>query len=180
MDQHFATRKCHFLGSLGRRVQLGRAAALYCRVSTADQTLCPPGTRPTRLRQEGSLQNRGGLEGNRPRAKAGGDGHPASIPCFAFMGSTKSRRRVEVAGCGFTSWNLEAQYNPIGNAIADEIKKICSLLVAVLDLKYSGPNAPVFLAHLLVRGRFCLVPGRIHLFVWDRTRCKAALKHVEK
>ena len=38
MDQHFATRKCHFLGSLGRRVQLGRAAALYCRVSTADQT----------------------------------------------------------------------------------------------------------------------------------------------
>ena len=32
-----------FLGSLGQRVQLGRAAALYCRVSTADQTLFPPG-----------------------------------------------------------------------------------------------------------------------------------------
>ena len=33
---------CHtkmpFLGSLGRRVQLAHAAALYCRVSTADQT----------------------------------------------------------------------------------------------------------------------------------------------
>ena len=27
-----------FLGSLGQRVQLGQAAALYCRVSTADQT----------------------------------------------------------------------------------------------------------------------------------------------
>src|ERR1700736_2677999 len=38
MDQHFATRKCPFLGSLGRRVQWGQAAALYCRVSTADQT----------------------------------------------------------------------------------------------------------------------------------------------
>jgi DNA invertase Pin-like site-specific DNA recombinase len=38
MDQHFATRKCHFLGSLGRRVQLGQAAPLYCRISTADQT----------------------------------------------------------------------------------------------------------------------------------------------
>ena len=38
MDQHFATRKCPFPGSLGRRVQLGQAAALYCRVSTADQT----------------------------------------------------------------------------------------------------------------------------------------------
>ena len=38
MDQHFATRKCPFLGSSGRRVQLGQAAALYCRVSTADQT----------------------------------------------------------------------------------------------------------------------------------------------
>ena len=41
MDQHFATRKCPFLGSLGRRfngVQLGQSAALYCRVSTADQT----------------------------------------------------------------------------------------------------------------------------------------------
>jgi putative DNA-invertase from lambdoid prophage Rac len=38
MDQHFATRKCPFLGSLGRRVQLAHAAALYCRVSTADQT----------------------------------------------------------------------------------------------------------------------------------------------
>ena len=34
MDQHFATRKCPFSGSLGQRVQLGRAAALYCRVST--------------------------------------------------------------------------------------------------------------------------------------------------
>jgi hypothetical protein len=42
---------------------------------------------------------------------------------FAFMGSTKSRGRAGVAGCGFTSWNLEAQYDPIGNAIADEIKK---------------------------------------------------------
>ena len=30
--------KCPFLGSLGRRVQLAQAAALYCRVSTADQT----------------------------------------------------------------------------------------------------------------------------------------------
>src|ERR1700731_4432012 len=60
-----------FLGSLGQRVQLGRAAALYCRVSTADQKLCPPGTGPTRLRQEGWLQNRGGLEGNRLRGKAG-------------------------------------------------------------------------------------------------------------
>jgi putative DNA-invertase from lambdoid prophage Rac len=38
MDQHFVTRKCPFLGSLGRRVQLAHAAALYCRVSTADQT----------------------------------------------------------------------------------------------------------------------------------------------
>ena len=38
MDQHFATRKCLFLGSVRQRVQLGRAAALYCRVSTADQT----------------------------------------------------------------------------------------------------------------------------------------------
>ena len=36
--QHFATRKCPFLGSLGRRVQLAHAAALYCPVSTADQT----------------------------------------------------------------------------------------------------------------------------------------------
>ena len=32
--------------------------------------LCPPGTGPTRLRQEGWLQNRGGLEGNRLRGKA--------------------------------------------------------------------------------------------------------------
>jgi putative DNA-invertase from lambdoid prophage Rac len=46
-----------FWGSLGQRIQLRRAAALYCRVSTADQTLCPPGTEPTRLRQEGWLQN---------------------------------------------------------------------------------------------------------------------------
>jgi Resolvase, N terminal domain len=38
MDQHFATRKCHFLGSLERRVQLGQAAPLYCRIATADQT----------------------------------------------------------------------------------------------------------------------------------------------
>jgi hypothetical protein len=27
-----------FLGSLGQRVQLGQAAALYCRVSTADSS----------------------------------------------------------------------------------------------------------------------------------------------
>jgi len=59
-----------FWGSLGQRVQLGRAAALYCRVSTADQTLCPPGTGPTRLRQEGWLQNRGGLEGESPPAQS--------------------------------------------------------------------------------------------------------------
>ena len=38
MDQHFATRKRPFLGSSGRRVQLAHAAALYCRVSIADQT----------------------------------------------------------------------------------------------------------------------------------------------
>jgi hypothetical protein len=38
MDQYFATRKCPFLGSSGRRVQLAHAAALYCRVSIADQT----------------------------------------------------------------------------------------------------------------------------------------------
>jgi hypothetical protein len=50
-----------FLGSLGQRVQLGRAAALIAR----------PGTGPTRLRQEGWLKNRGGLEGNRLRDKAG-------------------------------------------------------------------------------------------------------------
>ena len=30
--------KCHFLGSLKPRVQLGQSAALYCRVSTADQS----------------------------------------------------------------------------------------------------------------------------------------------
>jgi hypothetical protein len=32
---------------------------------------CPPGTGPTRLRQEGWLQSRRGLEGNRLRGKAG-------------------------------------------------------------------------------------------------------------
>jgi hypothetical protein len=32
MDQHFATRKCHYLGSLGRTVQLGQVAPLYCRI----------------------------------------------------------------------------------------------------------------------------------------------------
>ena len=30
--------KCHFLGCLKPRVQLGQSAALYCRVSTADQS----------------------------------------------------------------------------------------------------------------------------------------------
>src|SRR5260370_34391395 len=38
MDQHFTTGKAPFLGCLARRVQLGQSAALYCRVSTADQT----------------------------------------------------------------------------------------------------------------------------------------------
>src|SRR5229473_7665702 len=38
IDQHFATGKAPFPGCLARRVQLGQSAALYCRVSTADQT----------------------------------------------------------------------------------------------------------------------------------------------
>ena len=38
MDRHSATEKCPFPGCLARRVQLGQSAALYCRVSTADQT----------------------------------------------------------------------------------------------------------------------------------------------
>src|SRR5712692_3466342 len=38
IDQHFATGKAPFPRCLARRVQLGQSAALYCRVSTADQT----------------------------------------------------------------------------------------------------------------------------------------------
>jgi DNA invertase Pin-like site-specific DNA recombinase len=38
MDQHFATVAYGFAGCFGKKVQLGRKAALYCRVSTADQT----------------------------------------------------------------------------------------------------------------------------------------------
>src|SRR5713226_4211728 len=38
MDQHFTTGKAPFPGCLARRVQLGQSGALYCRVSTADQT----------------------------------------------------------------------------------------------------------------------------------------------
>jgi len=38
MDQHFATGKAQFPWCLARRVQLGQSAALYCRVSTTDQT----------------------------------------------------------------------------------------------------------------------------------------------
>ena len=45
------------------------SAALYCRVSTAEQTCARQETGPTRLRQKGWLQNRRGLEGNRLRAK---------------------------------------------------------------------------------------------------------------
>jgi putative DNA-invertase from lambdoid prophage Rac len=38
LDQRFAHQNCPFSGSLARRIQLGQSAALYCRVSTADQT----------------------------------------------------------------------------------------------------------------------------------------------
>jgi predicted site-specific integrase-resolvase len=41
MDQHFAPRTCSFWGFSAKvsiKVQLGQSAALYCRVSTADQT----------------------------------------------------------------------------------------------------------------------------------------------
>ena len=38
MDQHFATLTCGFAGCFVKKVQLGQKAALYCRVSTADQT----------------------------------------------------------------------------------------------------------------------------------------------
>ena len=38
MYQHCATGKTLFPGCLAPRVQLGQSAALYCRVSTADQT----------------------------------------------------------------------------------------------------------------------------------------------
>jgi DNA invertase Pin-like site-specific DNA recombinase len=37
MGRHFATAECGFRGCLARRVQLGRIAAIYCRVSTSDQ-----------------------------------------------------------------------------------------------------------------------------------------------
>ena len=58
-------------GALGCVGDRQRAAALYCRVSNRRPNLCPPGTGPTRLRQEGWLQSRRGLEGNRLRGKAG-------------------------------------------------------------------------------------------------------------
>jgi putative DNA-invertase from lambdoid prophage Rac len=38
MEQHSATGKAPFPGCFAPRVQLGQTAALYCRVSTADQT----------------------------------------------------------------------------------------------------------------------------------------------
>jgi DNA invertase Pin-like site-specific DNA recombinase len=38
MDQHFATVACGFAGCFVKKLQLGQKAALYCRVSTADQT----------------------------------------------------------------------------------------------------------------------------------------------
>src|SRR5437868_4485693 len=38
LDRHFTTGKAPFPECLARRVQLGQSAALYCRVSTADQT----------------------------------------------------------------------------------------------------------------------------------------------
>jgi putative DNA-invertase from lambdoid prophage Rac len=38
MDQHCATAACGFAGCFVKKVQLGRRAALYCRVSTVDQT----------------------------------------------------------------------------------------------------------------------------------------------
>ena len=68
MDQHFVTRKCPFLGSLGRRVQLAHAAALYCRVSTADQT-CARQERDLRAFAKKAGYSRRRLEGNRLRAK---------------------------------------------------------------------------------------------------------------
>lgn len=38
MGRHSATAGCGFPGRLSKRVQLGQKAALYCRVSTGDQT----------------------------------------------------------------------------------------------------------------------------------------------
>jgi len=53
------------------RVQLGQAAALYCRVSTADQT-CARQERDLRaFARKACYKGRRGLEGNRLRGKAG-------------------------------------------------------------------------------------------------------------
>jgi len=53
------------------RVQLGQAAALYCRVSTADQT-CARQERDLRaFAKKAGYKIVGGLEGNRLRGKAG-------------------------------------------------------------------------------------------------------------
>ena len=77
---------------------MGRAAALYGRVSTADQTLCPPGTGPTRLRQEGWLQNRGGLEGNRLRAKQ------ERAECKKVLALAQARKVDVILVTELTSW----------------------------------------------------------------------------
>ena len=63
------TKNGPFLGSSGRRVQLAHAAAIYLPGINRRPNLCPPGTGPTRLRQEGWLQSRRGLEGNASGAK---------------------------------------------------------------------------------------------------------------
>ena len=59
-----------FIWTEGRRCVPVVIAALLPGINRR-LNLCPPGTGPTRLRKEGWLQNRPGLERNRPRGKAG-------------------------------------------------------------------------------------------------------------
>jgi hypothetical protein len=67
MDQHFATRKCPFRGFGTKGPIVTGCSALLPDINHRSNLL----TGPTRLRQEGWLQSRRSLEGNRHRGKAG-------------------------------------------------------------------------------------------------------------
>jgi hypothetical protein len=66
-----------FIWTEGRRCVPVVIAALLPGINRRPN-LCPPGTGPTRLRQEGWLQSRRGLEENRLRGKAGAHLVPAA------------------------------------------------------------------------------------------------------